>query len=149
MHESNTFLLKNMPIETIAPLGANNPKICPFRLQHINPSNMPVPGLTPLTTPNNSSIGSCITALLCNKVLIGYNGMPQIHTKPARSLSTVTTPSNTPSLDRPHSPCQTASGSILPFCHSTHYGPTDTHTDRWSVRQVSKNTVYARYTDRE
>ena len=36
-----------------------------------------------------------------------------------------------PSIDRPHSPSQTASRSIQPFCHSTLFGPThtDTQTD--------------------
>ena len=47
-----------------------------------------------------------------------------------------------PSLDRPHSPPQTGSGSIRPCCHSTLSGqtdrPTDTQTDRWVRRQVSK-----------
>jgi len=39
-----------------------------------------------------------------------------------------------PSLDRPHSPFQTASGSNQPFCHSTLSGQTDWQTERWSGR---------------
>jgi len=39
-------------------------------------------------------------------------------------------PSNTPILDRPHSPPQTASRSNLPFCHSTTSGQTDQPTDQ-------------------
>jgi len=50
------------------------------------------------------------------------------------------------SLDRLHSPSQTASGSVQPCCHSTLSGqtdqstdrPTDTQTDRWTRLQVSK-----------
>jgi len=38
------------------------------------------------------------------------------------------------SLSRPHSPPQTASGSIQPFCHNTLCGQTDRPTDRWSRR---------------
>ena len=30
-----------------------------------------------------------------------------------------------PSLDRPNSPSQTASGSVQPFCHNTLSGQTD------------------------
>ena len=48
-----------------------------------------------------------------------------------------------PSLDRSQSPPQTASGSILPFCHSTLYGQTDTQTNRWDKRQVYSNSAYA------
>jgi len=39
-----------------------------------------------------------------------------------------------PSLDRSHSPPQTASGSNQPFCHSTLSG--QTQIDRWDKRQV-------------
>jgi len=52
-----------------------------------------------------------------------------------------------------------ASGSNQPFFHNTLSRHTDrqtdrhTHThrptDRWDRQQVSKNTAYARYTDRE
>jgi len=85
-----------------------------------------------------------------------YSGMPKIH------------PENCPfpfddhhlhlihlSLDRPHSPSQTAPGSNQPFCHSTLSGqtdrPSDTQTHRWSRtnRMVSKVSAYARYIDRE
>jgi len=56
-----------------------------------------------------------------------------------------------PSLNRFHSPSQTASGSAQPFCHSTLSGPTDTQTqtNRWSRRMLYFNTAYARYTDRQ
>jgi len=50
-----------------------------------------------------------------------------------------------PSLDAPHSPSQMASRSIQLFCNSTLSGPTDAQADRWSRRQVSKNTAYTRY----
>jgi len=60
---------------------------------------------------------------------IGYNGSPQLHPKTASSTSTITTPSNTPSLDQPHSPPQTASGYNQPFA-TMHCGPTDRQTNR-------------------
>jgi len=66
-----------------------------------------------------------------HKEPIGYNGTPQIH------------PQNCPfpfddhhihlihpSVDRPHSPSQTASGSNQQFCHNTLSGETDRQTDR-------------------
>jgi len=43
--------------------------------------------------------------------------------KTAPSPSTITNPY--PSLDRPHSPPQTASGSNQPFCHNTFSGQRD------------------------
>ena len=58
-----------------------------------------------------------------------------------------------PSLDRPHSPSQMASGSNQPFCHSTLSGQTDSHidrlTDRWDRRKLDSMTAYARHIDRE
>ena len=70
-------------------------------------------------------------AQLRNKVSICYNGTPQTH------------PQNCPfddhhprvihsSLDRPHSPSQTASGSTQPFCHNSLSGQRHTQTVRWS-----------------
>jgi len=67
---------------------------------------------------------------LCNKVLSGYNGTPQIHPQNCPSPSTTTTHLIHPSLDRPHSPPQTASGSNHPFRHNTLYRQTDRQTDR-------------------
>jgi len=53
-----------------------------------------------------------------------------------------------PSIDRPHSPSQTASGSNQLFCHNTLSGQTDrqtyAQTDRLYRRQVSKKkSAYA------
>jgi len=50
--------------------------------------------------------------------------------KTASSLRWCPPPSNTPILDRPHSPLQTASRSNQPFCHSTPSGQTDRQTNR-------------------
>ena len=68
----------------------------------------------------------CTFAQLCTKVPIGCNGMPQILPKPAPSIK-ITTPSNSlhPSLDRPNSLSQTASGSNQPFFHNSPLGQTD------------------------
>ena len=54
-----------------------------------------------------------------------------------------------PSLDQPHSPSQTASGSNQLFCHSTLSGQTDRPTDRWARQQVSKISTYACNIDRQ
>jgi len=78
-------------------------------------------------------------AQLCNKVLIGYNGPIMGHPKftPENYPSPlmITAPFLIhPSLNRPHSPPQMASGAIQLFCHSTLSGHTDrqtcTHTER-------------------
>jgi len=97
----------------------------------------------------------CVTlAQLYNKAPIGYIGMPQIHPQNCLFPSTITHLIH-PSLDRPHLPSQTASGSNQPFCHSTLSGPTDrptdrhTQTDRWARRHVYTISAYARYIDRE
>jgi len=105
--------------ETDPSLEARGP---PFRTSMLGPS--------PLTMPNDSSIGSHTTSQLRNKIPIGYNGMPQLH------------PQNCPfpfgdnhphlihlSLKQPHLPPQTTSGSNQPFCHNTLCGPSDRPTD--------------------
>jgi len=102
--------------------------------------------------PNNSSIAACTSAQLCNKVLIGNNGMPQIHSQNYPFPSTITTPIqyNHPSTDPTHNPKRHPD----PFSRfvTVHFPDrhTDIHreTDRWSRRQVSKNTAYACYTDK-
>ena len=69
-------------------------------------------------------------AQLCNKVPIGYKGTPQIHPKNCPfPLDDYHPPLIHPSIDRPQSPFQTASGSNQPFCHSTLSGQTDQPTD--------------------
>jgi len=97
-------------------------------------------GPTPLTMPNDSSIGSWTSTQLCNKCPTGYNETPHIH------------PQNYPFpfddnhshlihplLDRSHSPPQTASAQ--PFCHDT---LADRQTDRWSRWETCTISVYAR-----
>ena len=56
-------------------------KTSPSLYAILTPSNTPLPGLTPLTTPNGSSIASRTFTQLCNKVPIGCAGMPYIHPK--------------------------------------------------------------------
>jgi len=51
----------------------------PFPWGPAPPSNTPMPGPTPFTTPNGSLIASCTFAQLCHKVPNGYNWMPNIH----------------------------------------------------------------------
>ena len=64
-----------------------------------------------------------------------YNGTLQIRPKTAPSLRRSPPHLIHPSLDRPNSPSQTASGSNQPFCHSTLSGQIDRQTDRWERRQ--------------
>ena len=77
-----------------------------------------MPGPTPLATPNDSSIAVSISTQRRNKVPIGYNGTPQIHT-PNCPFPFDDHHQNLihPYRYRPHSPPQTASGSNQPFCH--------------------------------
>ena len=108
-------------IETTGPIGQTTPKSTPSPDTRWLPSNKWISGVTPLTTPNDSSIGSRTSAPR-NNVPIGYNGTPQIHPPNYPSPSTIITHliHPYPSLDRPHSPSQTASGSNQPCCHCSH-----------------------------
>jgi len=79
-----------------------------------------------------------VLAQLCNKVPIGYNGMPQIQCKTAPPLRRLPSQSNTP-IPRPTSlTILTAAGSNQPYCHSTLSGhtQTDRQTDRPTNRQM-------------
>jgi len=60
------------------------------------PCNTSMPGPTPLTTPNDSSIALRTSTQRCNKVPIGYNKTPQIHPQTAPSLRRSPPKSNTP-----------------------------------------------------
>jgi len=110
---------------------------------HEPPSNTWMPGPSPLNMPNDRSIGSRTSAKLCNKVPIGYNGMPQIH------------PQNCPFpfddhhphlihlfLDRPLSPPQTAFRSTQPFCQCTLSGQTDQQTEtHWPIDGLGNRSI--------
>jgi len=134
-------------------MGTPNPQNCPFCLRHMDPIYYTHAVTDPThLPPNDSSITARSSTQLYNKVSIGYNGTPKIH------------PQNCSfpfddhyhhlihaSLDWPHSPSSTVS---IPFSRfvTVHFTPdrqTDAQTDRWCRRQVSKNTMYAHYTDRE
>jgi len=90
---------------------------------------------------------SVALAHLRNRVPTGYNETSQIHPKAAPSPFDDYHPYLIhPSIDRPHSPSQTASGSNQPF--STVHFPdtqTDRQTDRCARRQVYAISAYARY----
>jgi len=87
-------------------------------------------------------------AQLCNKIPIGFNGTPYIYPQNCPFPFDDHHPHLTqPSLDRPHSPRQTASESSQPFCHSTLCGPTERQTDRWDMRQICTNSAYTVLTD--
>jgi len=95
---------------------------------------------------------------LCNKGLNGFNGTPLIHHQNCPFPSNDHYPHLIhPSLDHPHSPSQTASGSNQPFCHSTFSGQIDrqidtkahTQTNRWARQQVRNMSAYAQTALRE
>jgi len=56
------------------------------------PSKTWMPGVTSLTTPNDSLIMARTFAQLCNRVPTGYNGTPNSPPKTAPSPLTITTP---------------------------------------------------------
>ena len=63
-HESNTFLLQNMLLKPVGQWG-KQPQNPPFLLEaRESPSKTWMPGVTPLTMPNYSLIGSCTSAQL-------------------------------------------------------------------------------------
>ena len=68
----------HMDIEAIGPMGANDPKIHPFHLKHVDPHlTHECLGVTPLTILNDSSIAARTSAQLCNKVT--RLGTPSVH----------------------------------------------------------------------
>jgi len=130
------FSANNMSFYPFKPMGKPILETAPSPWGMWTPSNTWMPGPTPLTIPNDSSIGSCTSTQLRNKCPTGYNGIPQIHPKNCPSPLMITTPSNTPIL-RP-TPLTTPKGiwihlAILPQYTS---GQTDRLTDRQTDRQT-------------
>ena len=109
--------------------GENNPKIRPFPVSHVEP-HVVHQCLVRLHSPRQMT-GFTHSAQLRNKVPIGYNGTPKIHSQNC-PLPFDDNHQHLihPSLDRPHSSSQTAFGSIQPFCHNTPCGQTDRQIDR-------------------
>jgi len=144
--------------------SANNTSFRPFKRMRAqmpkNPRNSPFPlslargphlihqCLGPSHSPHQMTDRS-LYALPHNyatKAPLVTMGCPKFTPKPAGpSLSTITPPSNTPILDRPHSPSQTASGSNQPFCHNTlrTERPTDQRTVQTNVPYHERSTRYA------
>jgi len=126
-------------IETIGPMGANDSKIHPSPWGTWTPSNTWMPGVTPLTMPNDSSIGSRTSIQLHNKGPLVTMGRPKFTPQNYPFPSTISIPSNTPSLNRPDSPSQTASRSNQLFCHNTQTErPTDRQTGRLTDRPTDR-----------
>jgi len=104
------------------------------------PRNTSMPGPNP--SPSQT-IAGLVHALLHNYAtpsqLIAM-GRPKFTPKTAPLHFNDNHPSNTPILDRPHSPSQTASGSIQPFCHSTLSRQTDRQSDRQTDRPTDRHT---------
>ena len=126
--ENNTSFcpFKRMGVQML-----KNPRNRLFPFRHVNPSNTSMPWPTPLTMPNDISIGSRTVTHQCNKGPICYNGMHRIH------------PHNCPvpfddhqphlihsSLDRPH--CIQIQSAVLP----QYTFQTNRQTDRQTNRQM-------------
>jgi len=73
--------LINWAIETIGQ-WSEQPQIHPIPLSHVDPHS--VHQCPSLTTPHDSSISSCTSTQLCNKVPIGYNDREQHANKVGR-----------------------------------------------------------------
>jgi len=131
------FFFKDTFENAIQTYGEKNPQNLPSLCQMWTSSNTPIPWPTSLTTPNGNLIASCTFTQVCHKVPNCYNGMPTLTPKIFPSPSAIFTPSNTPSLNRPYSPPQTASRSNQPF--STIHPP-HRLTNRRSRPQTCKNT---------
>jgi len=81
MYELNTFLFKNTHKNAIQTKWERTSKTSSVPWGMWTLSETLMPEMTPLTAPNGSSITSCTFAQLRNKVTIGYNGMPHIHSQ--------------------------------------------------------------------
>jgi len=81
MHGSNTFLFLKYTQKLSKPMGKKNSQNLPFVYGTWTPSNTPITGPTPLTTPNGSLIGSHTFTQLCHRVPfpIGYDWTSHIY----------------------------------------------------------------------
>jgi len=98
-------------------------------------------GQSPLYPPKSTPLSTVQSNLgrAASQVPISYNGTPRIHPQNYYFLFDDHSHLIHPSLDRSHSPSQTAFRSNQPFCHSTLCRQTDRHTDReWHEREVCK-----------
>ena len=121
--------------------GQTAPKSTPFPVSDVNPHSVHQclgPPHSPVTTPNDSSIGSHTSAQLHNKFPIGYNGTPQIHPILPLPLRRSPPPSNTP-IPRP-TPLTIPNGIRI---HSATFR-TDRQTDRQTDRHTDRQMGYRR-----
>ena len=120
-----------MPLK---PVVEKNPQNLPFLLGGMwTPSNTPVPGMTPFTTANDSSIASHAFTQLYNNVSVGYNGTPHIHPQNcALPWSNRQPQLHASSLYPADRPLQTASRS-----HRLFFLQYTRQTDRWDSQQSS------------
>jgi len=102
---------------------------------------------TKVTAHSRATLSSpCIEYISVQKHAIQTNGnekKPKLPSPFARGPYLIH-----PSLDRPHSPPQTASRSNQPCCHNIHFPdrqtdrPTDRQTDRWDRRQLCTKSAF-------
>jgi len=120
------------------PIGDANtkksPKTTPSLEARGHPSNTSMPGPTPLTTTNASSIALRTSAQLRNKSSIGYNGTPQIHPQNCPFLRRSPPKSNTPITRL--TPLTTPNGIQIQSAVSSQLTFADRQTDRWSMANV-------------
>jgi len=134
---------KNKPPKPPLPLGARGP-----------PSNSPIPPPTPLTTPNEARSIHALPHNYASKSQLVTMGRCKFTRKLPLSLRRSPPHLIHPSLDRPtrhpkRHPDPLSRFATIYFPDGQTDRPTDTETDRWERRQVSKKSAYARYIDRE
>jgi len=120
-------------------MGADNPKIHPFPLSHVDPHSVHHAWADPIHQPNDSSISSRTSTQLRNKGSISYSGTPHIHSQTASSPLTIANPIKyTHPLTNP-----TYHPKRHPdlFSRNTLCGPTDRQTDQQMV-QANANVPY-------
>ena len=99
-----------------------------------------MPGPTPLTTSNDSSIAVCTSTQRRNKVPIGYNGTPEIHPKLPVPLRRSPPKSNTPIPSR--TPLTTPNAiqiqsAVLPLLTCADRSGRTNGTDECSIHHIS------------
>jgi len=131
------FCAKNMsfcPFKSMGCKCQKIPQIAPSSWGMWTPSNTWMPGPTPLTTPNDSSISSHTNTQLYNKFPLGYNGTPQIHPQKCPFLFDITTPSNTTD------PTHHLKWHLHPFSHFATVHFTDRQTNRLTDWPTHRST---------
>jgi len=141
-HELSTFLLQNTPLQTLVQWGQTTRKsTLPLEAHGTHLIHQWLAGHHSPSQTTARSVYALLHNYATTSPLVTM-GRPKFTPQNCPSLQRSPSYLTHLSLDRPHSPSQTASGSNQPFCRSTISGqtdrPTHTQTDRWARRQVRK-----------